>query len=204
MLPSTAPTDSFKRNLAKVDWLGSLTSTIAIVGFMVAVSGAGTYYGWYSPLVISLLSVSGAAFLAFLFVEWRIAPLPIIPRKLGLSLAIFAILILHLVNIFTTPDVSALLMQTFTLGWVNQANVYFVPIYAQNLREWSPIISGIIIFPIVAVQIIVSMIAGRWMSKSGQYGATIRLGVAFLLIGSLMETQFGRYTHPAYVFSSLG
>lgn len=90
-------------------------------------------------------------------------------------------------------------MQTFTLGWVNQANVYFIPIYAQNLREWSPIISGIMLFPIIAVQVIVSMLAGRWMSKSGRYGATIRLGVVFLVIGSLMETQFGRHTHPAYV-----
>nr|A0A3G1DJG1.1 RecName: Full=MFS-type transporter M2; AltName: Full=Squalestatin S1 biosynthesis cluster protein M2 [Phoma sp. MF5453]AMY15059.1 MFS transporter [Phoma sp. MF5453] len=182
ILPSTAPTDTFKQNLAKVDWLGSLTSTVAIVGFMVAVSGTGTYHPGYSPLAISLLSVSGAAFLAFLFIEWKFATLPIIP-----------------LTIFAIPDVSALLMQTFTLGWVNQANVYFIPIYAQNLRQWSPVISGVLLFPIIAVQVIVSMIAGRWMSKSGQYGTTIRLGVAFLLIGSLLETQFGRSTHPAYV-----
>jgi MFS family permease len=199
MLPSTAPTDPFKRNLTKVDWLGSVTSTIAIVAFMVPVSGAGTYYRWDSPLVISLLSVSGTAFLAFLFVEWKIASLPIIPRKLVFTLAIFAMLMLRPVTMFAIPDVSALLMQTFTLGWVNQANVYFIPLYAQNLREWSPVISGVMLFPIIAVQVIVSMLAGRWMSKSGQYGATIRLGVAFLLIGSLLETQIDRYTHPVFV-----
>lgn len=95
MLPSTTPADSFKRNLAKVDWWGSLTSTVAIVGFMVAVSSRGTYSRWDSPLVISLLSVSGAAFLVFLFVEWRIAPLPIIPRKLRASLSMFGGLILR-------------------------------------------------------------------------------------------------------------
>jgi uncharacterized membrane protein YoaK (UPF0700 family) len=199
MLPSTAPTDSFKRNLAKVDWLGSVTSTIAIVAFMVAVSGAGTYYRWDSPLVISLLSVSGAAFLAFLFVEWKIASLPILPRKLVSTLAISAMLMLCPVTMFAIPDVSALLMQTFTLGWVNQANVYFVPFYAQSLRGWSPMISGVMLLPIIAVQVIVSMLAGRWMSKSGQYGGTIRLGVVFLLIGSLLETQFGRHTHPVFI-----
>nr|UPW35100.1 MFS transporter [Didymella macrostoma] len=186
ILPSTTPTDTFKQNLVKADWLGSFTSTIAIVGFMVAVSGPGAYHAGYSPLVISLLSVSGVAFLAFLFIEWKLATLPIIP-----------------LTIFAIPDVSALLMQTFTLGWVNQANVYFIPLYAQNLRQWSPVISGALLFPIIAVQVIVSMIAGRWMSKSGQYGLTIRLGVAFLLIGSLLETQFGRKTHPAYVIIAL-
>lgn len=97
------------------------------------------------------------------------------------------------------PDVFALLIQTFTLGWINQASVYFIPVYAQNLREWSPIVSGAMLFPIIAVQVIVSMLAGRWMSKSGQYGATIRLGVAFLMFGSLLETRLGRYTHPISV-----
>ena len=81
ILPSTTPTDTFKQNLVKVDWLGSFTSTIAVVGFMVAVSGPGAYHAGYSQLVISLLSVSGVAFLAFLFIEWKLATLPIIPRK---------------------------------------------------------------------------------------------------------------------------
>lgn len=94
-------------------------------------------------------------------------------------------------------------MQTFTLGWVNQANVYFVPFYAQSLRRWSPTISGVLLLPIIAVQVIVSMLAGRWMSRSGKYGATIRLGVALLLIGSILETQFDRHTHPVYIVSAL-
>ena len=76
-------------------------------------------------------------------------------------------LMLRPVTMFAIPEVSALLMQTFTMGWVNQANVYFVPLYAQNLREWSPVISGVMLLPIIAVQVIVSMLAGRWMSKSG-------------------------------------
>lgn len=106
-------------------------------------------------------------------------------------------------SLFAQPDVCALLMQTFTLGWVNQANVYFVPIYAQTLRGWSPVVSAALLLPIIAVQTIVAMLAGRWMSKSGNYGGSIRLGVALLLIGSLLETQFDRHTHPAAIVLTL-
>ncbi|EME41956.1 hypothetical protein DOTSEDRAFT_192184 [Dothistroma septosporum NZE10] len=186
MLPSTTPTDSFRKNVAKVDWLGSLTSTIAIVTFMVPVSGAGSYFSWNSPIVIALLSVSGVATIAFLVVEWRVAALPIIPLTL-----------------FTKLDVCALLMQTFTLGWINQTNVYFIPLYAQILREWSPVVSSLLLLPIVAIQVIVSMLAGRWMSKSGQYGTTIRFGVICLLTGSLLETWFDRGSGPGLIVLAL-
>jgi fucose permease len=109
-----------------------------------------------------------------------------------------------LVGIFMIPDLSALLMQTLTLGWINQANVYFMPFYAQVLRNWSPTASAGLLLPIIVVQVIVSMLSGRWMSKSGGYGATIRLGVGLLLLGSLLETRFDRHTHPvAIVFALL-
>lgn len=107
------------------------------------------------------------------------------------------------VTLFRTPDVSALLIQTFTLGWINHTNVYYFPFYAQNLRKWSPIVSGAMLLPMIAVQLLVSMLAGRWMSKSGRYGGTIQLGVLLLLLGSLVETQFDRHLHPVGVLLTM-
>lgn len=78
MLPSTAPIDSFRRNLAKIDWLGSLTSTVAIVAFLIPLLRDDT---WDSKPIIISLSVSGASLVAFLLVEWKVASLPILPRK---------------------------------------------------------------------------------------------------------------------------
>ena len=100
---------------------------------------------------------------------------------------------------FAIRDVCALLAQTFALGWINQTNIYFFPIYAQNLRGWSPITSGALLLPIIAVQVIVSVLAGRWMSKGGHYGGVIRLGIIFLFIGSSLEITFDESTSPVAI-----
>jgi len=82
LLPTTKPTESFWTNVKKIDGWGSLTSTIAIIFFMIPITGGGSYYKWDSPMVISMLAISVVSFVTFLFVEWKVARLPIIPCTL--------------------------------------------------------------------------------------------------------------------------
>jgi hypothetical protein len=45
------------------------------------VSGGGSYFAWESPMVISMLVIGGCCMLAFLFIEYRVALLPMMPCK---------------------------------------------------------------------------------------------------------------------------
>jgi len=82
LLPSKMRPESMKSQVKKIDFYGILTSTIAIVFVLIPVSGGGLYFEWDSPMVISMLVIGGCSFLAFLFIQWKVAMLPMMPRKL--------------------------------------------------------------------------------------------------------------------------
>lgn len=81
LLPNTRPTDTWRNSAKKIDYWGSLTSSVAIIFILIPISGGGVYFDWDSPMVISLLTVGGLAIFAFVLVEWRYARLPMLPCK---------------------------------------------------------------------------------------------------------------------------
>jgi MFS family permease len=82
LLPSKMRPESMKSQVKKIDFWGILTSTIAIIFVLIPVSGGGLYFEWNSPMVISMLVIGGCSFIAFLFIQWKVAVLPMMPRKL--------------------------------------------------------------------------------------------------------------------------
>lgn len=63
----------------KIDYWGILTASAGIVLILIPVSGGGSYFAWDSAMIISMLVVGGCCLLAFLFVEYRVALLPMMP-----------------------------------------------------------------------------------------------------------------------------
>ncbi|CAA9961638.1 hypothetical protein CFE70_005045 [Pyrenophora teres f. teres 0-1] len=84
LVPSSMPPRNRKETFSMIDYYGIVTGSIAIVFFLVPISGGGSYFNWTSPMVISMLAISAVAFAAFLFVEWRVSRLPVMPRKSAL------------------------------------------------------------------------------------------------------------------------
>lgn len=78
----------FKTVAKKIDHWGILFGSAAIVLILIPVSGGGSYFAWDSSMVISMLAVGGSCAVAFLFVEYKIAVLPMMPRKSPDSVAI--------------------------------------------------------------------------------------------------------------------
>jgi MFS family permease len=72
----------FRAVAKKIDHWGILFGSAAIVLILIPVSGGGGYFAWDSSMVISMLVIGGICVLAFLFVEHKIAVLPMMPRKL--------------------------------------------------------------------------------------------------------------------------
>jgi MFS family permease len=83
LLPSNAPQDGLKQNVKKIDFLGVLTSSVGIIFLLIPISGGGAYFPWNSALVISFLTIGTLSFILFIGVEWKLARLPMMPRKLG-------------------------------------------------------------------------------------------------------------------------
>lgn len=81
LVPSAMPSRKRRETLHLIDYYGIATGSVAIVFFLVPISGAGSYFAWDSAMVISMLAISACAFVAFLVVEWKVSPLPVMPRK---------------------------------------------------------------------------------------------------------------------------
>ncbi|KAJ5329300.1 hypothetical protein N7452_009690 [Penicillium brevicompactum] len=182
LIPNNAGNGSFWENVARIDWFGVLASSIGIIFLLIPISGGGSYFPWDSPMVISMLVIGGLSLIAFLFIEWKVATLPMLP-----------------VVFFKNKVVATIFLQSFLLGAVYQANLYYLPLYYQNARGWSPIVSAAMTSPMVAAQSIFSIISGQYISRLKRYGEIIWIGFGLWTLGSGLMLLFDDSTHPAIV-----
>ncbi|KAI4724049.1 MFS general substrate transporter [Aureobasidium sp. EXF-10728] len=161
-----SPKQDFRIITKKIDYWGILFGSAAIILILIPVSGGGSYFSWNSPLVISMLAVGGSCALAFLFVEHKIAVLPMMPLSL-----------------FKNPPVCVLLLQNFLFGIVYYSQLYYLPLFFQNARRMSPITSAALVLPITAAQMTLSILSGQYISRRERYGEVIWAGFFLWTVG---------------------
>jgi hypothetical protein len=81
------------------------------------------------PMVISMLTIGGLFFALFLIVEWKVSPLPMMPRTC-ISLARSQLIVL--VYIFKNGAVSSILVQNFFFGIIFYGYLYYLPLYCKS------------------------------------------------------------------------
>ncbi|KAL4734106.1 major facilitator superfamily domain-containing protein [Aspergillus similis] len=182
LIPDTAAKDSFRTNLKRIDYFGIIASSIGIIFLLIPISGGGSYFEWDSPMVISMFVIGGLSLVAFFFIEWKIAVLPMLPMEF-----------------FKNRVIVALFLQSFLLGAVYQAYLYYLPLYYQNARGWSPIASAALTSPLVACQSISSVLSGQYISRYKRYGEVICFGFGMWTIGAGLTLLFKTTTHPAAI-----
>ncbi|KAJ5211962.1 uncharacterized protein N7498_003608 [Penicillium cinerascens] len=142
-----------------IDIWGLLSGSIAIICTLIPISGGGSYFPWNSTLVIAMLSVGGVATIAFILVEWKVAKLPMVP-----------------LSMFRTPAVTVILLQNLFFGYCYYAELYFLPLYFENVRGVTPLVSAALLVPLVVAQMIFSVGSGFYISHYSRYGEVIWFG----------------------------
>lgn len=81
------PPEPLKNKLVKIDYVGILLSSSGTILLLVPISGINTEWSVSSPWVIAMFTLG--SFFLFLFVlnEWKLARLPMFPRKYRLAIA---------------------------------------------------------------------------------------------------------------------
>lgn len=172
-VPLKPITGSFSTKVKQLDWLGFFSSAIATIFILIPISGGGETWSWSSPQVISLLVIGSVAFVVFIYVEKYVSQIPMIP--------------LHLFN-----DVHRLLLflMCLLMGWAYFVDIYYYPLYLQNVRGWSPILSGIIQLPATCSSSIFGIGVGFLNSKTGNYVLCLYIGGAFWCLGVGLKILF--------------
>lgn len=167
VLPSNMPKVDVRETIRKIDFLGLFTGSAFIVLVLIAISQGGQPgTPWNSPFVIAMLTVGGTLGILFLFVEWR-ATLPMMP-----------------LDMFQRPSVAAMLAQSFLFGASYFAYLYYLPLYFQNVKGLSPLLSAVVFLALVIPQSAASIVAGFYMSKFDRYIEVVWWGFGIWTVGS--------------------
>ncbi|KAJ5109301.1 hypothetical protein N7456_005976 [Penicillium angulare] len=178
VLPGISAADNTLRNLKMLDWIGVLTSMIAIILILIPISQGGSSMPWSSPIVISMLTFGTSLFFAFIIFEWGLVELPILPMRLFRY----------------NKSTNILLATNLLIGWVFWGNLFYLPLYFQNVRGYSPTTAGSLVLPMVISHGVTSGLSGLLMSLTGHYKPVISIGAGLWATGAILKSSYGKAT----------
>jgi EmrB/QacA subfamily drug resistance transporter len=159
-----------------IDYLGTLTLSLAATSLILLTSLGGTTYAWKSA-PIYILGVAGVVLIGlFVLVERRAAE-PILP--------------LHLFRLRTFSTTSVV---GFIVGFAMFGAITYLPAFFQVVRGISPTISGVYLLPLMAGLLFMSIGSGQIISRTGKYRIFPILGTGLTTIGLFLLHLMGVHT----------
>ncbi|MDR7084505.1 EmrB/QacA subfamily drug resistance transporter [Arthrobacter ginsengisoli] len=156
------------RRPAKIDWLGSilLTSGVSLLLIWVSFAGNPDYYDWWSWQTVAMVG-GGIALLALLVLVESKVPQPIIPLK-----------------IISQRTTALAILASVAVGVAMFGSSTFLGQYFQVARGASPTEAGLLTLPMIAGNLIGSVVSGQLISRTGKWKRYLVAG-STLLIGGL-------------------
>jgi EmrB/QacA subfamily drug resistance transporter len=160
-----------ERREARIDYVGIATLTVALVSLLLATSLGGTTWAWGSAQILGLYAVGVVALVTFVLVERR-AEEPVIPLRLFRS------------RIFTAANVAS-----FAVAMVMFGSIIYIPVYAQGVLGVDATNSGLILMPLMLGLIVMGILAGLVITRTGRYKAIMLTGVVVMGAGLYLLTR---------------
>ena len=96
-----------------------------------------------------------------------------------------------------------LLAMNVIIGWIFHGNLFYIPLYFQNVRGWTPTMAGSLILPLVIAHGLTSGLTGPLVSSFGRYTPIISTGAGLWAIGAAAKTFYGNNT-PFWIVTLFG
>lgn len=170
VLSATLPRGG-SRARPKIDYLGAGALASGISAIVLVASLGGTTWGWGSPQVI-LVALLGVVLLGcFLAVERRAAE-PVLPLRLLRD------------RIFAVASAESLIV-----GFALFGSVTFLPLYFQTADAASPTGAGLRLIPLMLGVLVMSIVSGQVITRTGRYRAFPIAGTALMSAGLLLLSR---------------
>ncbi|PWW78843.1 MFS general substrate transporter [Tuber magnatum] len=167
LLHLQSPKITVKEGLKRVDWLGIALVASGTVLFLLGLEFGGVSHPWDSPIVICFILFGILILCSFVYVEWKVATLPIMPIKL-----------------FTNRSNACAYFVGFLHGFIFIAGCYFIPLYFQAVRGATALMAGVHVLPYVMALSVVSAISGLIIARTGRYQEVIWAAVTMMTLGA--------------------
>ena len=162
-----------------IDYLGSLMLSGAATVLILFASLGGISWSWKSRQSVALAVGGIILTLLFLLVEHR-AKEPVIPLKL------------FRLRVFQASSAIG-----FVMGFAMFGAVTFLPLFLQDVKNVSPTLSGLRLFPLMFGLFGASIISGRLVTRWGRYKIFPILGTACMTLGAFLLSLIGIQTSAA-------
>ncbi|WP_282025608.1 MDR family MFS transporter [Limimaricola cinnabarinus] len=160
----------------RIDVAGAALLTASLSGLVLVSSLGGTALDWSAPVMLALIGATLVALAGFLVVESR-AEEPVLPLSLFRLNAVWVV------------NASGLLVGMAMFGTIT-----FLPLYLQVVQGLSPVLSGMLLLPMMAGLIGASVVSGRVMGRTGRYKLMPVLSTALLAFAMLGLSRLGADT----------
>jgi EmrB/QacA subfamily drug resistance transporter len=172
VLPAVLPKTA-RQPRATIDYLGALTSTLAVIGLLGALELVGAGASWASPLVMGGLVLALVAGAAFVPIERRAAD-PLIPLSL-----------------FRNRTVAVSTAVQFFVGITMFTVSLYIPLFVQGVRGASASSSGTVMMPMMITMTAMGIVVGQLIARVGRLKPFLLAGTGLASLGMLLLTLLG-------------
>ncbi|GAA2129233.1 MDR family MFS transporter [Kitasatospora kazusensis] len=161
------------RSTAKIDYLGAVLLTVGITSLVLITTWGGQQYAWGSKEILGLAALAAASLIGFCYVEQRVEE-PMLPLAL-----------------FKKRNFSMVSIIGFIVGFSMFGAVTFLPLYQQTVQGASATNSGLLLMPMMFGMLVVSLVVGQAVSKTGKYRIYPMIGTTVMAGGCLLLSTLG-------------
>lgn len=179
--------ETLAAKLKRVDWIGMVLFIANATGLLIALSWGGVMYAWDSWHTLVPLILCGVGFVPFVLWEIYGATEPLMRLSL-----------------FKIRTTSLTYLITFLHGIVLWCLLYYLPLYYEAVKGYSPIVTGIAIFPETFTVAPAAIVAGIVIEKTGRYRPCLQLGLLLATIGcGILYLMKPGTSIPGYIFLNI-
>jgi EmrB/QacA subfamily drug resistance transporter len=161
------------RRRHRVDLTGAATLSAGLTSLLLVIVWGGQTYPWGSAVIVGLTAAAVVLLAAFVAIERRAAE-PILP--LGL---------------FRDRVVLVMTLVALLFGGVLFTIIVYVPVFAQGALGTTATLAGLLLIPLEIVWSATSVTTGRLIARTGRYRVFPTIGMAFLLVATLLLVLAG-------------
>jgi EmrB/QacA subfamily drug resistance transporter len=169
----------------RIDWAGAGLLAVGITAMVLITTWGGNQYAWRSAQILGLAALAAVTLAGFAVVERR-APEPILPLSL-----------------FTNRNFTLISVIGFLLGFAMFGAINFLPLYQQTVQGASATNSGLLLLPMMAAAMVVSLFVGQVITRTGRYKVFPVIGGVGMALGmwllSLQGVHTSRLVTGAYI-----
>ncbi|OCK75832.1 MFS general substrate transporter [Lepidopterella palustris CBS 459.81] len=182
--------------LKQADWIGSILFVTSLTSFLIAISWGGVMFAWSSWRTILPLVMGIVGLIAWVAYSHFLTANPMIPLRIlsdrTTAISYFATLI-HGAGQWEITNAS----QQFAL-------LYYLPLYYQAAKLYSPVISGVALLPQCAISGIATALTGIFIAKTSRIKPFAIAGWTIFTFGlGLLHLLNSSTSVPAWVFINL-